>query len=230
MLVSRDAELIRSVRAVAQREEIRLDTCSHPDAALASMSAKAAMAVKTYQAILVDLDVPEVSELLAWLRTQQDKPVTLAMVASGRLLNTAFDTGAVLAIHKPVSVESLRLGMRAAYSVAHRQGRKSARREAHIPCRIGLTGSRMVPGSMLNVSEGGACVASERSVLPGTFITLRFALPGSESIYDIGAVAVWNDAEGRTGLRFQRLHYRHAGRIRNWVLAGNPSAERRQVV
>ena len=217
LLLSSDPELIRAVTAVAQREEVQLDTCSDGDSALLSMSAKAALAVKAYQAILVDFDMPGVAEFLRWLRERKEKPVTVAMVASGTLLGTAFDVGAVLAIHKPVSVESLRLGLRAAYAVGSRQGRRGVRRAARIPCRVGLTGSRLFAGSMVNVSEGGACVSSDRCILPGTFVTLRFALPGAEPVYDVGAVAVWNDGEGHTGLRFQRLHYRHAGRIRNWV-------------
>jgi hypothetical protein len=134
-------------------------------------------------------------------------------------LGTAFDVGAILAIHKPLAAESVRLGLKAAYAVASRQGRRSSRRSTHFPCRLGLPGSRLMPGSVVNVGEGGACVSTDRCMPPGTFLTLRFSLPGAEPTLDIGAVAVWNDGERRTGLRFQRLHYRHAGRIRNFVHA-----------
>ncbi len=110
--------------------------------------------------------------------------------------------------------------------MAARQGRKNSRRAVHFPCRLGLPGSRLMPGSVVNVGEGGACVSTDRCMVPGTFLTLRFALPGAEPVLDIGAVAVWNDGERRTGLRFQRLHYRHAGRLRNFVLANNRQAGR----
>ncbi len=215
LLLCRDTAAIRSVRAVALREEIPLDVCENPDDALELL------AVKAYQALLVDLDMSGTAHVLNSLRDREDKPVAVAMVASGSLLGSAFDVGAILAIHKPVAAGSVRLGLKAAYAVAARQGRKASRRTAHFPCRLGLPGSRLMPGSVLNVGEGGACVSTERCMPPGTFLTLRFSLPGANPILDVGAVAVWNDGDRRTGLRFQRLHYRHAGRIRNFVLASN---------
>jgi CheY-like chemotaxis protein len=218
LLLSLETATIRLVRGVAHREEIPLDVCENADDALELLGAK------SYQALLVDLDMPGTAYVLKALRQRDDKPVAVAMVASGALLGTAFDVGAILAIHKPVVPESVRLGLKAAYAVAARQGRKATRRPVHFPCRLGLPGSRLMPGAVVNVGEGGACVSTERCMVPGTFLTLRFALPGAEPVLDIGAVAVWNDGERRTGLRFQRLHYRHAGRIRNFVLAsGRPS-------
>lgn len=220
LLVSRDPALIRAVRRVAHREEIPLDCCENADDALELTSAK------PYQALLVDLDMNGAAHLLSRLRERADKPVAVAMVASGSFLGTAFEVGAILAIHKPVAAESVRLGLKAAYSVVARQGRKTTRRSVHFPCRLGLPGARLMPGKVINVGEGGACVSTERCMVPGTFLTLRFALPGADPILDIGAVAVWNDGERRTGLRFQRLHYRHAGRIRNFVLAPGGSSAR----
>ena len=220
LLISRDPAVIRLVRGVAHREEIPLDVCEIPDDALELL------AVRLYQALLVDLDTSGAAHVLNSLRERADKPVAVAMVTSGAFLGTAFDVGAILAIHKPVAAESVRLGLKAAYAVAARQGRKASRRSVHFPCRLGLPGSRLMPGAVLNVGEGGACVSTERCMVPGTFLTLRFALPGAEPVLDIGAVAVWNDGERRTGLRFQRLHYRHAGRIRNFVLAHGNSPKR----
>lgn len=213
LLLSCDSGVMRLVRGVAHREEIPLDVCENPDDALELLAAK------PYQALLVDLDMAGTAHVLTSLREREDKPVAVAMVASGGLLGSAFDVGAILAIHKPVGAESVRLGLKAAYAVAARQGRKASRRATHFPCRLGLPGSRLMPGSVVNVGEGGACVSTDRCMVPGTFLTLRFALPGAEPVLDIGAIAVWNDGERRTGLRFQRLHYRHAGRIRNFVLA-----------
>ena len=220
LLVSRDPAVIRAVRGVAHREEIPLDVCDNADDALELIAAK------PYQALLVDLDMAGTAHVLNSLRERADKPVAVAMVASGTFLGAAFDVGAILAIHKPVAVEPVRLGLKADYSVASRQGRKASRRSVHFPCRLGLAGSRLMPGSVLNVGEGGACVSTERVMVPGTFLTLRFALPGADPVLDIGAVAVWNDGERRTGLRFQRLHYRHAGRLRNFVLAPSASPGR----
>jgi PilZ domain len=220
VLLSRDPAAIRLVRGVAIREEIPLDVCEDADDALELLAAK------PYQTLLVDLDLPGTAHVLNTLRERQEKPVTVALVASGAFLGSAFDVGAILAIHKPVVAESVRLGLKAAYAVAARRGRKNTRRAVHFPCRLGLPGSRLMPGAVVNVGEGGACVSTERCMLPGTFLTLRFALPGAEPVLDIGAVAVWNDGERRTGLRFQRLHYRHAGRIRNFVLARSGESRR----
>ncbi|MBZ5646813.1 MAG: PilZ domain-containing protein [Acidobacteriia bacterium] len=213
LVLSRDLTVIRAIRSVAQREEIPLDICGD------SHAAAELVLTRPYQALLVDLDVAGAGHVLNSLRRQPDKPVTVALVASGTLLESAFGVGAVLAIHKPLASGSVRLGLKAAYSVADRQGRKNSRRPAHIPCRLGLPSSRAVPAAVLSLGEGGACVSAERCIVPGTFVTLRFVLPGTKPILDVGAVAVWNDGKRDTGLRFQRLHYRHAGRIRDWVQA-----------
>lgn len=221
LLVCRDPAAIRSIRAVAQREAIPLDVCEGAEQALELIAGK------SYRSLLVDLDLGGSGHLLRALRLRTEKPVTVAMVGSGAFLGAAFDVGAVLAIHKPVAIESVRLGLKAAYSVGERQGRRAVRRSAQFPCRLGVPGSRLFPGAVLNVGEGGACVSAERCMTPGTFVTVRFALPGAHPVFDVGAVAVWNDGERSTGLRFQRLHYRHAGRIRHWVLGpGGPSATR----
>lgn len=198
---------------MAQREEIALDVCQDPQ------TAAEALAARPYQALLVDLDVAGAGHVLNSVQRQPEGPVTLAMVGSGAFLGSAFGVGALLAMHKPLAGGSVRLGLKAAYGVASRQGRGSARRSAHIPCRLAMPSSRNIPAAVVNISEGGACVSAERCILPGTFVTLRFALPGQDPILDLGAVAVWNDGTRQTGLRFQRLHYRHAGRIRQWLHA-----------
>lgn len=177
------------------------------------------MAGKPYQALLVDFDVAGAGHVLNSLQRQPDKPVTLAMVGSGTFLCAAFGVGALLAMHKPLAGESVRLGLKAAYGFAARKGRTSFRRTAHIPCRLALPSSRSISAAVVNISEGGACVSAERCILPGTFLTVRMILPGQEPVLDLGAVAVWNDGARHTGLRFQRLHYRHAGRIRTWLRA-----------
>lgn len=213
LVLSRDPAVVRAVRSVAQREEIAIDVCEDPPAAAE------ALAARPYQALLVDLDVAGAGHVLNSVRSQAEKPVTLALVGCNTFLNAAFGAGALLAMHKPLAGGSVRLALKAAYSVASRQGRSSTRRTAHIPCRLALPASRSMPASVVNISEGGACVSAERCILPGTFVTLRFVLPGQEPILDLGAIAVWNDGARQTGLRFQRLHYRHAGRIRTWIRA-----------
>ncbi len=212
LVLSEDPAVIRTLKAVAQREEIAVDVCTDPHTAVEMVSAK------RYQVLLLDFDVAGAGHLLTALERQPEKPLAMALVTSGAFLGSAFGVGALLAIHKPLAGEAARLGLKAAYSVGARIGRKSPRRSTRIPCRIGLTGSSSISGSLVNIGDEGACITAEQAVIPGTFVTIRFALPGSESALDVGAMAVWNDGI-RTGLRFQRLNYRHAGRIRHWVHA-----------
>ncbi len=211
LLLSQDTAVLRTVKNVASRESIPLDVCSESYEVLEMASAR------PYQALLIDFDVPGAGHVLNSLHQHTEKPVALAVVGSGALLGSAFQIGAVLAIHKPLTSETARLALKAAYAVAKRQGRKLLRRDTRIPCRIGWPGARVASASLLNLSEGGARIRADRCVLPGGAVTLRFTLPGTDAVLDVGAVGVWNDGTRDTGVRFERLNYRHAGRIRNWI-------------
>lgn len=212
LVLCEDVTAVDTIKTVAQRESIALNICCDSDCARRMAGSG------RYQALLVDFDVPGAGHLMNVLRQEAHKLVTLALVGGRELLRSAFGVGAVLAIHKPVNGGALRSALKAAYAMAPRLGRGSARRGVRALCQIGLPGGRLVPGAVLDLAEGGACIHTDRGIVAGSFVTLRFALPGTRPELDLGAVAVWNDG-ARTGLRFVRLHCRHAGRIRRWISA-----------
>jgi PilZ domain-containing protein len=213
LLLSQDSAAATSVAAAARREQIPLDTCADVPSAIEMVSRK------RYRAVLVDFDLLGSCDLFSSFSGHEQKPIGLAMLPAAASLSDAFAAGFRLAIHKPLSMQPVRLGLKAAYEFGHWARRSSPRAGIGIPTLVGSAKDGVLRGSILNLSEKGACLALEQEVISGTFMTVRFALPGAPLI-DLGAMVVW-DGAGRSGVQFHRMHCRHRAGIGAWVRGGH---------
>ncbi len=232
LLVSQDSATATSVAMTARHEQVPLDICSDVPSALEMVFQK------PYRAVLADLELPGSWELVSTLSSLEQKPVGLALLPTAAGLSDAFAAGFAFAIHKPLSLQPVRLSLKAAYGFGHRARRSALRAGISLPTLAGNAKQGVVRGSILNLSELGACLALEQKIISGTFLTVRFALPGV-SLIDLGAMVVW-DGAGRTGVQFHRMLCRYRTGIGAWVrravgLAGpgvmaarNESLERRR--
>jgi len=209
LLFSKDPAAVEAMLRTAQCERIPLDLASEPRAARQLVSGK------RYQAVVVDFDLPEAPELLAGVNGCPHKPIALAVLPPGVASGDAFRAGGTLAIHKPLTRHSLRSSLRVACDFGRQSRRQTARADAGVPALVAVHGAGIFSSSIVNLSEQGACLKMGGAIVPGTSMTLRFALPGAAP-FDLGAMAVWSDGR-RVGVRNRNLRFHHESTIRNWI-------------
>ncbi|HBO83552.1 MAG: hypothetical protein A2073_08645 [Deltaproteobacteria bacterium GWC2_42_11] len=79
-------------------------------------------------------------------------------------------------------------------------------------------------GFLINISENGMFLHTERELLPGTYVNLRFSLPGSERVINTRGIVKWRNyaGEGKSifsgaGVNFVSLGQDEQDMIREFV-------------
>jgi hypothetical protein len=114
-----------------------------------------------------------------------------------------FNVGAHIALYKPISVDRVALGVRAIRNLISRERRRGSERiPVDIPGSLGGIGAKGAPVTIVDLSSGGAAIrGNEHLPLSGLF-TLHCLLTGTPAPVMFTAEVVWQDAQGRSGIRF----------------------------
>mgnify|MGYP003694344157 CR=1 FL=1 len=92
--------------------------------------------------------------------------------------------------------------MRAARSLMQRERRRTARVAVHANASLDYSNVEKVPATLLDLSEEGTAVQSEKKLPPDCRAHFEFALPGHTSLVRLAGEVVWQDFTGRVGMRF----------------------------
>src|SRR5258707_11975572 len=113
LLLSQDTEMIEILRLAL--EDLGIDAEVYPTAPWAGED----IAVHRFDAVIVDFDVAAADEFLRGVRKSpsNNHSLTFAIVNREIGLPAAFALGANLALQKPITLESARNSLRAAYGL-----------------------------------------------------------------------------------------------------------------
>lgn len=102
----------------------------------------------------------------------------------------------------------------------------TTRQEPRVPITIPVdfkVGDSASTGFLLNISESGMFLHTQRDMLPGTSVHLRFSLPDSERVFEIKGIVKWsNIGQGKSifsgaGINFVTLKSDEQRLIREFV-------------
>ena len=132
-------------------------------------------------------------------------------------------------MYKPVSVERAASSLRAARGLMAREKRVKA---ASLVACAGLyclwqRGKRC--GDLLDLSEDGLAIQSERRLPLRCKVYFQFNLPGDKSAVRLSGDVVWQDSSGRVGIRFVDVPQTSRRTLNEWIkgsLARLATAER----
>lgn len=172
-----------------------------------------------FDAVIVDCDTDGGTDFLKAIRSSpsNSRSLTFAIVSSDIGLPAAFQMGANLALQKPISVDTARSSLRAAYGLIMQERRRYFRYAVDLPVQICPDEQTILQATAINVSEGGMALKCERELQANSLVKLSFYLPGTKSGMELRAVVVWKDPLGRAGVRFESPNVTTRHRLNEWL-------------
>jgi CheY-like chemotaxis protein len=180
-----------------------------------------------FDALIVDFDNPEMAEdVLQQAQKLGTEPLSIALVADAAKVRHILSGGAHFVLHKPLSDEVAKAGLRAAAALLSRERRRAIRIPVQAPVEITLPDTRKADGILLDLSETGMDVLTAEPQTRGSLLAFSFQLSdGSLKIEGHGQVA-WANPNGQTGVHFLDLSETAMADLKSWLQAAANAAGR----
>lgn len=174
-----------------------------------------------FDAIILDYREDESSKnFLSKLRLSGVNRNTLliAIIAGEYSARPVFGLGASFVLYRPLSVERTRVSLRAARGLMRRERRRAPRIPITAQANLDSAGAENQRATLLDLSDGGTALRSDRRVPPRCKVYFQFALPGQQQLVRLSGEVAWQDASGRTGIRFVDVPQASRRLINAWLM------------
>ena len=98
-----------------------------------------------------------------------------------------------------------------------REKRGKLRVSLHAPASITYANAENVAATLLDLSEDGLAIQSERRLPPRCKVYFQFNLPGDKSSVRLSGDVVWQDSSGRVGIRFVDVPQTSRRTMNEWI-------------
>jgi CheY-like chemotaxis protein len=214
LLVSTDDSAADVLGRILPAFSITLDRYSNAEAAIARIEQQ------KFDVLILDFDEPSIADAVleqARHLGSGHPPLTVALVADAGRVRDILTGGAHFVLHKPLSEQTARSGLRAVAALLSRERRRAFRVPVQVPVELTLPDTRKVEGILLDLSETGMDVLTAETQFPGALLGFRFQLPeGALEIEAHGQVA-WANPNGQTGVHFLDLSEQSSVELKNWL-------------
>jgi CheY-like chemotaxis protein len=219
LLVSTDDSAADVLGRVLPMLGMSMDRSSDPETSVARIQQQ------KFDALIVDFDDAKVAdEVLKTARRLGSSALTVALVGDPSKVRGILSDGAHFVLHKPVSDDTAKAGLRPAAALLSRERRRAHRVPVQAPVAITLSDTRKVDGILLDLSETGMDVLTSEAQAPASLLFFNFQLPdGSLQIEAHGQVA-WANPNGQTGVHFLDLPENITAQLRSWLQAAATTA------
>ncbi|MGB9074069.1 MAG: PilZ domain-containing protein [Terriglobales bacterium] len=174
-----------------------------------------------FDAIILDYRADQSSQdFLAKLRLSSNNRNTLliAIIDDEYSARPVFGLGANFVLYRPLSVERTRLSLRAARGLMRRERRRGPRIPINAQASFDSAGAENQRATLLDLSDGGTALRSDPLVPPRCKVYFQFALPGQQQLVRLSGEVAWQDANGRTGIRFVDVPQASRRLIHDWLM------------
>jgi CheY-like chemotaxis protein len=222
LVVCSDESTAQVLRRILEDLGIAVEHCQE------ASEAEAKLAQTRFDSVVVDCEnEPVATEILRQARLSPANASTLAVAIAGKEndVRQMFALGINFVLYKPVSEERAASSFRAAHSLMTRERRRSGRVAAHAKVALDFANVENVPATLVDLSEEGTAVQSERKLPPDCRVYFQFALPGHTSLIRLSGEVVWQDSAGRVGMRFVNVPTSSRRVLRSWLQTNISSAK-----
>ena len=172
-----------------------------------------------FDAIVFDYRADQSSDgFLARLRqsAKNRASMLIAVVDSNFNARPVFGLGANFVLYRPLSSERTRISLRAARSLVRRERRRAARTPVSSPVTVAYPGAPEMKAFLADLSDGGTSVHST-NIPRACKVYFEFELPGQQQLVRLSGEVAWQDASGRTGIRFLDVPTSSRRLIQTWL-------------
>jgi CheY-like chemotaxis protein len=222
LVVCPDESTTQVLRRILEDLGITVEHCH------TASEAEAKLTQTRFDSVVIDCEnEPAATEILRKARASTCNGSTLAVAIAGKENNVRqmFALGINFVLYKPVSEERAASSFRAARSLMRRERRRSGRVAAHAKVALDYANVENVPATLIDLSEEGTAVQSERKLPPDCRVYFQFALPGHTSLIRLSGEVVWQDSAGRVGMRFVNVPTSSRRVLRTWLQNSISSAK-----
>jgi hypothetical protein len=177
-----------------------------------------------FDAIVLDYRADQSSEeFLARLRqsTKNRASMLIAVVDSGFNARPVFGLGANFVLYRPLSAERTRISLRAARGLMTRERRRAPRTPVGSAVNVAYPGAPETNALLADLSDGGSLIHSPKRLPPACKVYFEFELPGQRQLVRLSGEVAWQDASGRTGIRFLDVPQSSRRLMQTWLGQNN---------
>jgi len=220
LVVCADDATVRILREILQAIGLSVEVCSSVPETLARL------ATQRYDSVILDCDLEvDAFEVLRQVRASEHNSAALAIAIASPHSNVRemFSLGINFVLYKPLSEDRAWSSLRAARTLMQREKRRTRRVAVHAGVKLDYANVENVPATLVDLSEEGSALQSQKKLPPDCRVYFQFALPGHTSVIRMSAEVVWQDATGRVGMRFLNVPTSSRRVLRNWLTANAPA-------
>jgi DNA-binding NarL/FixJ family response regulator len=214
LVVCADLKAVQVLSQILQELNIEAEHCGGLAQAAERLTAQ------HFDAVVIDCqDQLPAIELIARVRKLPINRSTLiiGLVDGREQVRDIFGQGANFIVYKPVSAERASSSLRAARGLMAREKRSKLRVSLHAPASITYANAENVAATLLDLSEDGLAIQSERRLPPRCKVYFQFNLPGEKSSVRLSGDVVWQDSSGRVGIRFVDVPQTSRRTMNEWI-------------
>ena len=177
-----------------------------------------------FDAIVLDYRADQSSEeFLARLRQSEKNRISMliALVDSEFNARPVFGLGANFILYRPLSSERTRISLRAARGLIRRERRRAPRTAVGSTVNVAYPGAPELNAVLNDLSDGGTSLQIANRIPPACKVYFEFTLPGHQQLIRLSGEVAWQDASGRTGIRFLDVPQSSRRLMQAWLQQNN---------
>jgi hypothetical protein len=213
MVVSRDWQEVSVLECILGGLKIDVDVESQPE------RAQAKLAKSKVDALIVDCDLSGSDRFLRDLQRDSHFPVNtpLVVMSGPRDRHETVATGALFSFEKPISVEQAVRTLSAARNLILDGRLRYHRQTLGIPVSLSCGARKRLQAELVNLSQGGIGVRTDRELDAEKAIQVSFKLPGTRYTVKAQGEIAWTDRQGNAGIRFVDVPTRLQKGLQIWL-------------
>ncbi len=177
-----------------------------------------------FDAIVLDYRADQSSEqFLARLRqSAKNRTSMLIAIVDGEFnARPVFGLGANFVLYRPLSSERTGISLRAARGLMRRERRRAPRKPVSSAANVAYPGAPELKADLIDLSDGGTSIHTANRIPPACKVYFEFALPGQQQLVRLSGEVAWQDASGRTGIRFLDVPQSSRRLMQTWLQQHN---------
>ena len=179
-----------------------------------------------FEAIILDYRADRDSqEFLRRLRqsAKNRASMLIAVVDSEFNARPLFGLGANFILYRPLSSERTRISLRAARGLIRRERRRATRVPVTSSVKVAYPGAPELNAILQDLSADGTSLKTGDPLPPACKVYFEFSLPGQKELVRLSGEVAWQDASGRSGIRFLDVPQTSRRLVQTWLQQKSPA-------
>jgi len=214
LIVSEDAVVARQIAEAMQQLALAVEVCDKVSDAMDRVNhSKLEVAV-------IDFSLGNHAALLIeQLRGSASNRTAVAFAITNSSVETAYalKAGSSFALERPLTSDSLRNTLQAAYGLIVRERRRYFRYPISVPAAAFKKGESEIFGKTVNVSERGVAFSGSTPLRPGVEVGMQFTLTNPQLAVTAECRVCWTNDRGQSGLSFLFLPSDLSSELQDWL-------------